>query len=136
MRAFAVQALLLVTLPTLLLGAAGAAGSADRKMLLEGGQLHEKCLEQEARNLGVCQGYISAVIDLEHLHSSLAARDPLYCIPEGREPSQLVDRVTAWMASHPDQSSRPAVAQVTFALIDIFPCKTQAPAAPAPSVRR
>ena len=135
MRAFVLRALLLVALPWALLGAAGAAESADPKMLLQGKQLHERCLEKEAQKLGVCQGYIGAVIDLEHLHSSLAGRDPLYCIPESPELSELVDRVTTWLVSHPDQASRPAVAQVTFALIDTFPCKTHAPASPDPNVR-
>ena len=136
MRAFVLRALLLVAIPTVLLAVAGAAESADPKMLLESGQLHEKCLEKEAQKLGVCQGYIGAVIDLEHLHSSLAGRDPLYCIPEGRALSELVDRVTAWLVSHPDQTGRPAVAQVTFALIDTFPCKTHAPASLDPNVGR
>ena len=135
MRTFVLRVLLLVTIPTVLLAAARAAESADPKMLLEGGQLHDRCLEKEAQQLGVCQGYIGAVIDLEHLHSSLAGRDPLYCIPEGRELSELVDRVTTWLVSHPDQAGRPAVAQVTFALIDTFPCKTHAPASPDPNFR-
>jgi hypothetical protein len=135
MRAFVLGALLL-GIPTALLSAAGAAESAQPKMLLEGRQLHERCLEKEAEKLGVCQGYIGAVIDLEHLHSSLASRDPLYCIPEGRDLAELVDRVTTWLVSHPDQAGRPAVAQVTFALMDTFPCRTQAPASLDPHVGR
>jgi hypothetical protein len=131
-----VRVLLLAAIPTALVAAARAADSAEPKMLLQGGQLHERCLEKGARDLGVCQGYIGAVVDLEHLHSSLAGRDPLYCIPEGRELSELVDRVTSWMVSHPQQADRPAVAQVTFALIDTFPCPSHAPAAPDPSIRR
>lgn len=135
MRAFVLGTLLLV-IPTALLSAAAVANSAERKMLLEGRQLHERCVEKEAQDLGVCQGYIGAVIDLEHLHSTLAGREPLYCIPEGRGLPELVDRVTSWLVSHPDQSGRPAVAQVTFALIDAFPCQSHAPASPDPSVRR
>lgn len=136
MRAFVVRLLVVVTLPMLLVAAARAADPAHPKMLLEGAQLHERCAEKEARQLGVCQGYIGAVIDLEQLNSSLASRDPLYCIPEGRELPELVDRVTDWMVSHPEQVVRPAVAQVTVALIDLFPCPAHAPAAPDPSVAR
>jgi hypothetical protein len=47
-----------------------------------------------------------------------------------------VDRVTSWLAVHPEQAMRSAVAQVTFALIDAFPCEGQAPASPDPSVQR
>ena len=136
MRAFVLRSLVLMSIPTLLLAATRAAEASDPKMLIEGGQLHEKCLEKEAQQLGVCQGYIGAVIDLEHFHSSLAGRDPLYCIPEGRALSDLVSRVTTWLVSHPDQAGRPAVAQVTFALIDAFPCKTPAPASQDPTVGR
>jgi hypothetical protein len=132
MRTFVLGALALLAIPAILTTSARASDAVGQRALLGVEELQASCAEQR----DVCQGYIGAVIDVEHLHSALAGRQPLYCIPESEKLPELVDRVTSWLAVHPEQAMRSAVAQVTFALIDAFPCEDQAPASPDPSVQR
>ncbi len=134
MRSFVPEVLALSIAAAVVAGAVWAAEAERPVALVQGDQLREGC-QGPGLERGVCQGYVGAVVDLERLHSRLAEREPLYCIPEGLALDELSEHVSRWLASHPEQAERAAVAQVTVALIASFPCSNPLPAAADPAPR-
>lgn len=131
MRTLAPGVLALLIAAVVATGVGRASEEPSPPMLVGGEQLREGC-RGTGMEPGVCRGYVGAVIDLERFHSQLAEREPLYCIPEGLELGALTESVSRWLAGHPEQAGRAAVAQVTVALIASYPCANAHPAAPAP----
>lgn len=87
----------------------------------DGNNLYEFCQDTDTNwKSAVCSGYITAVSDmLENGHPFTAMQA---CIPNVSR-QQLIDIVVAWFRDNPERRHYLASGEVTYALMQAFPCR-------------
>jgi len=73
---------------------------------------------------GVCSGYLMGALDLEEaLANNGLLKEPLFCMPEDVDISQLTDIVMKYLNEHPESRHESAGKLEINALQEAFPCK-------------
>ena len=77
-------------------------------------------LELDSFEAGKCWGYISANIDVFNPVKYGSSR--IVCIPEDKEPSDLVKILIEYLKEHPNDLNDPANQLIIKAFSEIYPC--------------
>lgn len=116
----------LILLMSILLSSPASAGikyTDGNKILSACNELRELLsyrFELDSFEAGRCWGYISASIDIYQIVKYGSSR--IVCIPEDKEPSDLVKIIIDYLKEHPKDLDHPAFELITKALAEFFPC--------------
>jgi len=97
---------------------------AKADIYMNGAELTDLCLSEDAASQYVCESYIAGVIDYHHLVGTMSGSATVeFCIPDNTKLSKLREAVAAYLSvnrQHQDFAAAPAVA---LGLFEIYPCK-------------
>jgi len=103
----------------------GGAQEAPLLGLMNGNQLYNLCISNDAADSAVCLAYVMGAAD-EFVVADGAVHQstsPAWaCIPRQATAQQLKDTVVGYMSAHPSDRHGRAAAQVAIALAEAYPC--------------
>jgi hypothetical protein len=75
-------------------------------------------------DMALCVGYFAGVLDTLHLAEVVLPGSTKMCLPEeGLSRDQAVKIFLKWAQEHPESLHEPAVYQVSYSLLQSFPCR-------------